>query len=90
LDIEALRLEQILQMIFREIVITACWIIWKMRNSIIFDIASCNLSVWKSNFKEELGLVCTKAKPSRGNLSEIVTRESFMMYYSFLLGLVAL
>jgi len=51
--------------IFREIVVTACWIIWKMRNNIIFDNASCNLSVWKSNFKEELGLVCIKAKPSR-------------------------
>jgi hypothetical protein len=72
--------------IFREIVITASWIIWKVTNSITFDNASCNLSIWKSNFKEELGLVCTKAKPSRGNLLKQWRereRESFMMFYSF-------
>jgi hypothetical protein len=61
--------------IFREILITACWIIWKMRNSIIFYNGSCNLSVWKRNFKEEVGLVCTKAKPSRSNLLNL-WRES--------------
>jgi len=56
--------------IFREIMITACWIIWKTRNDIIFDNGVCNLSVWKRHFKEELGLVCTKAKPAtKGPLS---------------------
>ena len=40
------------------------------RNDIIFDNGVCNLSVWKRHFKEELGLVCTKAKPAtKGPLS---------------------
>jgi hypothetical protein len=50
--------------IFREILITACWILWNTRNSIIFDNGHKNLQVWKRQFKDELGLVCTKAKPS--------------------------
>jgi len=48
--------------IFRELVITACWIVWKCRNDIIFDIKSCNIMSWKAAFKEELGLVCIKSK----------------------------
>ena len=51
--------------LFREIFITACWVIWTTRNAIIFDNGQANLSNWKREFKEELGLVCTKAKPSR-------------------------
>jgi hypothetical protein len=30
--------------IFRELMITACWIKWKTRNNIIFDNGNCNLS----------------------------------------------
>ena len=51
--------------IFREIFITACWIIWVTRNAVIFDDVQANLSNWKRQFKEELDRVCTKAKPSR-------------------------
>ena len=50
---------------FREIVITACWIIWTTRNGVIFDNGQININIWKRRFKEELGLVCTKAKPNR-------------------------
>lgn len=48
--------------IFREIFITACWIIWKERNGIIFDNKATSPRVWKIHLKEELGLVCIKAK----------------------------
>lgn len=51
--------------IFREILITACWTIWLVRNGIIFDNQQPSISNWKRRFKEELGLVCTKAKPAR-------------------------
>lgn len=62
--------------IFRKLMITACWIIWKMRNSIIFDNGTCSLPVWKQLFKEELGLVCIKAKDAtKGPLS--LWRENY-------------
>jgi hypothetical protein len=62
--------------IFRELMITACWIKWKTRNNIIFDNGNCNLSTWKRLFKEELGLVCIKAKAAtKGPLS--LWRDSF-------------
>lgn len=48
--------------IFRELVITACWIIQKSRNAIIFEGKSFNLDIWKRTFREEVGLVCIKAK----------------------------
>ncbi|EER99102.3 hypothetical protein BDA96_02G261200 [Sorghum bicolor] len=51
--------------IFREIFITTCWIIWNTRNNIIFDNGQKNLQLWKMQFKAQLGLVCTKAKPSK-------------------------
>jgi len=51
--------------IFREIFITACWIIWVTRNAVIFDNGQINLNNWRRQFKEELDLVCTKAKLSR-------------------------
>jgi len=51
--------------IFREIVITGCWVIWTMRNSIIFDNGSCSLSLWRSRLKDELDLVCIKANEKR-------------------------
>jgi hypothetical protein len=51
--------------VFREIFITACWTIWTTRNAFIFDNEHFSLPNWKRVFKEELGLVCTKAKPSR-------------------------
>jgi hypothetical protein len=50
--------------IFREIIITACWAIWLIRNGVIFDNEQANLNSWR-RFKEELGFVCTKAKPTR-------------------------
>jgi hypothetical protein len=51
--------------IFREIIITACWVIWTTRNGVIFDNGQININHWKRQFKTELGLVCTKAKPSK-------------------------
>ena len=62
--------------IFREICITACWVIWTMRNAVIFDNAQFSIIDWKRCFKEELDQVCTKAKPSRQsqlNIWKIVT-----------------
>jgi hypothetical protein len=47
---------------FREIFITARWIIWTTRNSVIFDNGQVNTVDWKHRFREELGLVCIKAK----------------------------
>ena len=46
--------------IFKEIIITACWIIWTTRNRVIFDNACFSLNIWKEDFKKELGLVCIK------------------------------
>ena len=51
--------------IFRELMITACWIIWRTRNAIIFDHGNYSLSNWKRMFKEKLSLVCIKAKPEK-------------------------
>lgn len=51
--------------IFREIFITACWAIWLVRNGVIFDNEQGNLHTWRRRFKEELGFVCTKAKPTK-------------------------
>jgi len=62
--------------IFREIMIIACWIIWKTHNSIIFDNGQKSIDQWKRNFKDELGLVCTKAKASKSLLISL-WRDSF-------------
>ena len=35
-----------------------------MRNAVIFDNAQINITDCKRRFKEELGQVCTKAKPT--------------------------
>jgi hypothetical protein len=51
--------------IFREIAITACWVIWNTRNYVVFDTGQINIHLWKRQFKEEFGLVCTKAKAAR-------------------------
>jgi hypothetical protein len=48
--------------IFREIIITACWIIWTTTNRVTFDNANLSLNLCKEDFKKELGLVCIKAK----------------------------
>ena len=76
--------------IFREICITACWIIWTTRNAVIFDNGQISISNWKGSFKEELGLVCTKANAKRQAPLK-VWRDSYLFYFvPFLLGLVAL
>ena len=49
--------------IFREVVVTTCWIIWTTRNRVVFDGLNFTLSRWIEDFKE-LGLVCIKAKQS--------------------------
>jgi len=54
--------------IFREIMITACWIIWKIQNKIIFDNGQKCITQWKRQFKDELGLVCTRARESKSRL----------------------
>lgn len=48
--------------IFGEIFITGCWIIWTTINKVIFDNGSILISRWKQRFKEEMTLVCIKAK----------------------------
>jgi len=53
------------RVIFREVVIAACWSIWTSRNGLIFDNEPCSIATWKIRFKEEFGLICIKAKPSR-------------------------
>jgi hypothetical protein len=48
--------------IFREIMITACWVFWTSRNGAIFDNRTPSMQSCKANFEEELGMVCIKAK----------------------------
>ena len=48
--------------IFREIFISACWSIWKVRNGIIFYNKALYLVEWKLVLKEDLSLICIKAK----------------------------
>jgi len=62
--------------ISREIFITACWVIWLSRNSVAFDNAHPCLNNWKRRFKEELGLVCTKAKSVR-KAQLVLWRDSY-------------
>ena len=62
--------------IIREIMIIACWVIWKTRNGIIFDRETHSLSRRKTTFKEELGLVYIKAKHARKVELEL-WRENF-------------
>jgi len=50
---------------FREILITGCWVIYCTRNGVIFDNGRVDINEWKRHFKNELGLVCIKAKPAR-------------------------
>ena len=74
--------------IFRELVITACWVIWTTRNGVIFDAKSFNLNSWRAAFKEELGLVCIKAKQK---IRDPLVRwcENSLMFLSFFLALGA-
>jgi len=51
--------------IFKEIVIIACWTIWTLRNSIIFDNGQCSIPTWRRKFKDEMDLVCIKANEKR-------------------------
>lgn len=55
---------------FREITITACWIIWTSRNRLIFDGILCTIAKWK-DFKTQIGLVCIKAKPHLAGALEL-------------------
>lgn len=64
--------------LFREIFITACWAIWTTRNAIIFDNGQINVNLWNRQFKEELGLVCTKVKPTR-QASLSLWRDSYLL-----------
>jgi hypothetical protein len=52
--------------------------IWTSRNAVIFDNAQANINVWKRHFKEELGHVCIKAKPSRSS-SLSFWRDSYIV-----------
>jgi hypothetical protein len=52
------------QRTFREILIVACWAIWKHRDEVIFDGERLSLRRWKMIFKEQLSLITHKAKPS--------------------------
>jgi hypothetical protein len=37
--------------IFREIFITACWISWTTRNTVIFYNGQIDINLWKQRFK---------------------------------------
>lgn len=63
--------------IFREVVITACWILWNTRNGVIFDAKRHSLADWKRTFLNELGLVCIKAKKSTAEALQL-WRTSFL------------
>lgn len=78
--------EEFHNVIFREIVIMACWIIWTTRNSIIFYNGQRSIELWKRNFRVELGLVCTKAKASRSTLISL-WRDSYSQWFSCFLAL---
>jgi hypothetical protein len=56
--------------------ITACWIIWKTRNKIIFDNGQKCITQWKRHFKDKLSLVCTKAKENKSRLISL-WRDSY-------------
>ncbi|RCV38080.1 hypothetical protein SETIT_8G113200v2, partial [Setaria italica] len=49
--------------IFREILMVACWAIWKHRNEVIFDGVPLSLGRWKSIFREEFSIILHRAKP---------------------------
>jgi hypothetical protein len=68
--------------IFRDLIITTCWIIWKTRNGVSFDGEDYNLCRWKFSFKEELGLVCIKAMQDTKVQLEL-WRENFSWNISF-------
>jgi len=64
--------------IFREIFITACWISWTTRNTVIFYNGQIDINLWKQRFKEELDLVCIKANEKRqGHLT--LWRDSYLI-----------
>jgi hypothetical protein len=52
-------------------------VIWTTRNGVIFDNVQNDINQWKRVFKSELGLVCTKAKPSRQAALDL-WRDNFM------------
>lgn len=62
--------------VFRKVVITTCWIIWKTRNGVIFYGGQVNIFSWKRHFKEEFSLVCTKANPAK-QIALNLWRDSF-------------
>lgn len=90
LDMAITAREQFGSNIFREIIITACWAIWLVKNGIIFDNEHVSLHSWKRRFKEELGLVCAKAKPTRRHTLNLWRDSIFDVFFFCLLGLVAL
>ena len=72
--------------IFREICITACWIIWTTRNAVIFYNGQISISNWKISFKEELGLVCTKANAKRQAPLKVWRDSHLFLFCSFSFG----
>jgi hypothetical protein len=75
--------------IFREIFITACWLIWTTRNKVIFDHGQKNIQLWKRQLRDELDLVCAKAKTAR-SIKIHLWKDIFFVIAGFSLGLHAL
>jgi hypothetical protein len=75
--------------IFREIVITGCWTIWTARNGLIFYSKPCNINSWKIRFKEEIGLVCIKAKPNLAGSLNMYLRIYISFSFAFLFELAS-
>jgi len=47
--------------IFRELVITTYWIVWKTRNGVVFDNEVCNLRIGRTDSKRRLDWFVSKA-----------------------------
>jgi hypothetical protein len=62
----------------------------QQETKVIFDKGQIDINIWRREFKEELGLVCIKAKPSRQTPLNL-WRDSYNIRDGFFcLGLVAL
>ena len=74
---------------FRKIVMMPCWVIWTVRNGVIFYSKTPNFTFMEGKLKEELGMVCIKTEQKlRGALT--LWREIFFLSFGFPLFLLAL
>ena len=66
-----------------------CWVIWTVRNGVIFYNKTPNFAFMEGKLKEELGMVCIKTEQKlRGALT--LWREIFFLSFGLPLFLLAL